>query len=173
MKRLLRKLKSSRGLTLVEMVAAAGVLALLGLMLHAGLIMAQDSYNTMTGEAESQLLLSTLTDLLSNELRYARDVVTGEGGALERYTSVNYGRNTTPSLDENGQLEANRQRQMLSGGAYGNGAYRIETWSIVYDEESKLFTVQLNVTGRGSISNETEFSVRCLNGTVGEEGGST
>lgn len=172
MKRLRQKLKSSRGLTLVEMVAAAGVLALLGLMLHTGLSMAQDSYNKMTGEAESQLLLSTLTDLLSNELRYARDVVTGEGGTLVSYTSVNYGRNTILSLNENAQLEANR-RQMLSGGAYGNGAYRIETWSIVYDEASKLFTVQLNVTGRGSISNETKFSVRCLNGAAGEDGGST
>lgn len=81
MKRLRQKLKNGRGLTLVEMVAAAAVLALLGLMLHTGLFMAQNSYNKITGEAESQLLLSTLTDLLSNELRYARDVVTGEGGA--------------------------------------------------------------------------------------------
>lgn len=173
MKRLRQKLKSSRGLTLVEMVAAAGVLALLGLMLHTGLIMAQDSYNTMTGEAESQLLLSTLSDLLSNELRYARDVVTGEGGNLQRYTSVNYGRNTTLSLDENGQLEANKQRQMLSGGAYGNGAYRLETWSIVYDEAACLFTVQLKVVGNNAISNETKFTVRCLNGNAGEEGRST
>lgn len=72
MKRLRQKLKNSRGLTLVEMIAAVGVLALLGLMLNTGLSMAQDSYNKMTGEAESQLLLSTLTDLLSNELRYHR-----------------------------------------------------------------------------------------------------
>ena len=172
MKRLRQKLKSSRGLTLVEMMAAVAVLALLGLMLHTGLTMAQDSYYKMTGEAESQLLLSTLTDLLSNELRYARDVVTDEGGNLQRYTSVNYGRNTTLSLNENAQLEANG-RQMLSGGAYGNGAYRIETWSIVYDKAAKLFTLQLKVSGRGSISQETEFSVRCLNGAVGEEGGST
>lgn len=172
MKRLRQKLKNSRGFTLVEMAAAAGVLALLGLMLHTGLFMAQDSYIKMTGEAESQLLVSTLSDLLSNELRYARDVVTGEGGNLERYTSVNYGRNTILSLNENAQLEANN-RQMLSGGAYGNGAYRIETWSIVYDETTKLFTVQLKVTGRDSISHETEFSVRCLNGAVGEKGGST
>ena len=172
MNRLRRKLKSSRGLTLVEMVAAAGVLALLGLMLNTGLFMVQNSYSEMTGEAESQLLLSTLTDLLSNELRYARDVVTGGGGELLRYTSVNYGRNTTLSLNENAQLEAN-SRQMLSGGAYGNGTYRIEAWSIVYDQTAKLFTVQLKVTGRSSVSNETEFSVRCLNGGAGEEGGST
>lgn len=166
MKRLRQKLKSRRGLTLVEMVAAAGVLALLGLMLQTGLFMAQDSYNKITGESESQLLLSTLTDLLSNELRYARDVVTGEDGRLQHYTSVNYGRNTTLSLNENGQLEAN-DRQMLSGGAYGNGAYRIETWSIVYDDATKVFTAHLKVTGHYSISNETEFSVRCLNGAAG------
>ena len=52
MKRLRQKLKSRRGLTLVEMVAATGVLALLGLMLHTGLFMAQDSYSNMTGESE-------------------------------------------------------------------------------------------------------------------------
>ncbi len=172
MKRLRQKLKNSRGLTLVEMIAAVGVLALLGLMLNTGLSMAQDSYNKMTGEAESQLLLSTLTDLLSNELRYARDVVTNGEGSLERYTSVNYGRNTILTLNENAQFEAN-DRQMLSGGAYGNGAYRIETWNIVYDETTGLFTVQLKVTGHDSISNEAEFSVRCLNGAAGEEGGST
>ena len=172
MKRLRQKLKSGRGLTLVEMVAAAGVLALLGLMLHTGLLMAQNSYHKITGEAESQLLLSTLSDLLSNELRYARDVVTGEDGNLQRYTSVNYGRNTMLTLNENGQLEAN-DLQMLSGGAYGNGAYRIDTWSIHYDETTQVFTVQLKVTGSDSISNETEFSVRCLNGAAGEGGAST
>lgn len=172
MKRLRQKLKSGRGLTLVEMVAAAGVLALLGLMLHTGLLMAQNSYHKITGEAESQLLLSTLSDLLSNELRYARDVVTGEDGNLQRYTSVNYGRNTMLTLNENGQLEAN-DLQMLSGGAYGNGAYRIDTWSIRYDETAQVFTVQLKVTGSDSISNETEFSVRCLNGAAGEGGAST
>ena len=172
MKRLRQKLKNGRGLTLVEMVAAAAVLALLGLMLHTGLFMAQNSYNKITGEAESQLLLSTLTDLLSNELRYARDVVTGEGGRLQRYTSVNYGRNTILALNGDGQLEAN-ERQKLSGGAHGNGAYRIEAWSILYDETTQVFTVELKVTGAYSISNETEFSVRCLNGAAGGEGAST
>lgn len=169
MKRLRQKLKSRRGMTLVEMAAATGVLALLALMLHTGLLLAGSSYSTMTEEAESQLLLSTLTDLLSNELRYARDVETDEGGALQRYTSVNYGRNTVLSLNEAGQLAAN-SRRMLSSGAYGNGAYRIENWSVTYDG-TDLFTVTLHVTGPHSVSKETGFSVRCLNG--GEERGST
>ena len=88
MKRLRRKLRARRGLTLVEMVAATAVLALLALMLHTGLLMAQNSYRQVTGESERQLLVSTLSDLLANELRYARDVLT-DGTALRLYTSVN------------------------------------------------------------------------------------
>lgn len=167
MKHLKQKLKNGRGMTLVEMTAAAGVLALLGLMLHTGLMMAQNSYNKMTGEAESQLLTSTLADLLSNELRYARDVETDPDGALERYTSVNYGRNTTLSLDEDRHLEANH-RQMLSGGAYGNGAYWIEAFHITYDEGAGLFHVELEVAGRYVGSQKITFSVRCLNGAGGK-----
>lgn len=170
MKFLRKKLRSHQGITLVEMVVAAGVLALLGLMLHTGLHMAQDSYSKVTGESESQLLLSTLSDLLSNELHYARDVVTVDGDTLERYTSVNYGRNTKLSIDDNGQLKANNRR-MLSTGAYGNGAYRIDDCSITYDGDG-LFHVSLKVTGSNAISNETSFFVRCLNSDH-DKGGNT
>lgn len=170
MRGLRKKLRSHRGLTLVEMVAATGVLALLGLMLHTGLFMAQNSYAQMTEEAESQLLLSTLSDLLSNELRYARDTVTQNDGTLQRYTSINYGRNTTLSLNEEGQLMAN-DRLMLSSGVYGNGVYSIEDLTIRYEEEG-LFQVALTVRGIHSTSNEASFFVRCLN-RGGDEGGST
>lgn len=169
MKRLKRKLQSRSGMTLVEMVAAVGVLSLLSLMLHTGLFMAQDSYHKMLGKSESQLLLSTLSDLLSHELRYARDVVTREGGVLERYTSINYGRNTALSLNDEGQIVANGH-PMLSTGAYGNGAYRITDYSITYDASAGLFHIQLQVSGSSLISDEITFSVRCLNGTSGEEG---
>lgn len=172
MKRLRQKLKSSRGLTLVEMVMAAAILILLALMLHTGLIMAQDSYNKMTSESESQLLLSTLTDLLSNELRYARDVATGAGGVLSDYTSVNYGRHTTLALNENGQLEA-KDRLMLSSGAYGNGAYWLDSYEIKYDDSTGLFSVTLDLDGRYSVAKELTFSVRCLNAEGGSEGGTT
>lgn len=159
MKRLRNKLKSSRGLTLVELVAATAVLALLGLMLQTGLLMAQNSYTTLTGEAERQLLLSTLTDLLSNELRYARKVTTEEDGTLQRYTSPSYGINTTLTLNGDGQLVA-KERKVLSTGAYGNGDYRLDRCVITYS--GGVFQVELEVSGRGG-SDETAFSVRCLN----------
>ncbi|MDR3767603.1 MAG: prepilin-type N-terminal cleavage/methylation domain-containing protein [Butyricicoccus sp.] len=163
MKRIIRKLKNRQGLTMVEMLAAVAVLALLTLILNTGLLMAQKSYYEMTGEAESQLLLSTLTDLLSNELRYARDVEVDASGNLTRYTSANYGRNITLALNASGQLEAN-ERLMLSTGAYGNGAYRIQSWNVTYLDG--LFTVKLEIKGTHGVSNQTEFSVRCLNATA-------
>ena len=169
MRRLRQKLRDSRGMTLVELTAAALVLSLLALLLHTGLLMAQSSYQTMTAQSESQLLLSTLTDLLSNELRYARDVVT-DSGQLTRYTSVNYGRNTTLALSGQGQLEANG-RLMLSAGAYGSGDYRIDRCAISYEAATGIFQVTLRVAGPRDISQETTFSIRCLNG--GEEGGTT
>ena len=150
MRKLRCRLRSCRGFTLVETMAAAAVLALLALMLHTGLLMAQRSYVNMTGAAERQLLLSTLGDLLSNELRYARDVVAEPGGRLERYTSVNYGRNTILSLSD-GQVAAN-----------GNGAYTLDTCAITYD--SGTFQVALEVSGWGG-SDSAQFSVRCLNPT--------
>lgn len=165
MKKAVKKLAGQQGMTLIEMVAASGVLALLTLMLTTGLFMAQRSYYTGTSQAESQLLLSTLSDLLSNELRYARDVTADGAGTLQRYTSVNYGRNTTLSLNTMGQLEANG-RQMLSTGAYGNGALRIDHWRISYDGAG-LFQVTLEVSGTYSGSEETTFSVRCLNSSSG------
>lgn len=108
--RLRSRLRSQKGVTLMEMIVAAGVLAVLALMLNTGLMMAQNSYYRSVGESESQMLLSTLSDLIARELRYARDVVTEEDGTLRRYTSANYGRNTTLSLDSQGS-----SRQMTAG----------------------------------------------------------
>ena len=96
---------------------------------------------------------------------------TNPSAQLVRYTSVNYGLNTTISLNEAGQLQTH-DRLMLSSGAYGNGTYRISSYSITYDNTTGVFDVDLTVTGPRDISNETQFSVRCLNSS-GAEGGST
>ena len=161
------KLTSQKGVTLVEAVAAAGVLAVLALMLHTGLSMAHRSYQQVTSQAESRLLLSTLTDLLTRELRFARDVTLLPDGTLDYYTSISYGRRTVLSLDDQGQLLANGRR-MLSTGAYGNGTGQIENYKITY--EDGVFHVELQVSGVTGENQATSFSVRCLNGDRGEGG---
>lgn len=169
-----KKLHSQKGFSLVEMLAATMVLVLLVLILNVGLNLSVKSYRTITAESETQLLLSSVTNVLSDELRYARDIVTkpettenteGLNGNLDRFLSVSYGRNTTLSL-EDGQLYANGKR-MLAAGAYGNGAYQIERLKITYDEQAETFALEIVVSGADDITAETALSVRPLNAIGG------
>jgi len=162
-----KKIKSQKGFTLIEMLAASLVLILLALILNTGLNTAMKSYRKMTAESETEVLLSSLTNTLSDELRYARDIVTKENGDLDRYLSVSYGRNTTLTV-EDGQLYANGKR-VLASGAYGNGAYTIESFEIKYDKDKEVFTVNLKVKNAENISAEASLEIRPLNSIGGGE----
>ena len=168
--RLARRLRARRGITLVETLAAALVLLLLGLMLNTGLLLARRGYDQLTAEAETRTLLSTLTAALSQELRYAREVETYPNGALASYTSTGFDEGTALELDlVTGRLTAGGQ-QLLPPGAYGNGDCRLDAFSVTYHEASGLFTVTLAVSDRRGVENETTFTVRCLNaGAAGSE----
>lgn len=162
------KLRDEQGLTLVEMLCAVAILILLGLMLNTGLQMAVRSYQDITARSEVQLLLSTLSDALADDLRYARDVETEDDGTLLRYSSDSYNSGGQASLEigGNGQVTAGGKR-VLPSGAYGNGAYVVKSMKITYESQAggSFFTVQLKVgQTEGEISAETEFTVRCLSG---------
>ena len=168
--RLRGKLRARRGITLVETLAAALVLLLLGLMLHTGLLLARRGYDALSVEAETRLLLSTLTDVLTNELRYASQVETNANGVLLSYTSTSFREGTTLGVDQvTGQLTAGGG-SLLPAGAYGNGDCRLESCTITY--ASGLFHVSLTASDRRGVENETNFTVRCLNAGSGtaEEG---
>ena len=66
-----RKWKDSRGLTLVETLCAVAILVLLGLLVNTGLNLAMRGYRELTAQSELELLGSTLTSALADELRYA------------------------------------------------------------------------------------------------------
>ena len=163
MRALWNKLRARRGMTLVEMLAAALVLVLLGLMVHTGVAMARRGYERETAAAETRLLLATVSDRLATELRYARDVVPGPDGALESYPSSSYGLLTRLTVDEGtGRLLAGG-KELLPAGAYSGGACRVTACAITY--ENSVFHVRLAVAGRMDVVSEAEFSVRCLSGT--------
>ena len=88
----LRPTMSSRGLTLVETLCAVAILVLLGLLVNTGLNLAMRGYRELTAQSELELLGSTLTSALADELRYAREVETeaegsvlGDGSALHQH----------------------------------------------------------------------------------------
>lgn len=163
------KLRNEQGVTLIEMLCAVVILILLGLMLNTGLQMAVRSYQDITAQSEVQLLLSTLSDALADDLRYARGVVADGNGKLVSYNSDSYNINGKASLeldDETGQVMASGKR-VLPNGAYGNGAYKVTVMDITYEKQTgeSFFTINLEVAqAKGGISAQTEFTVRCLSG---------
>lgn len=180
------KLRNERGVTLIEMLCAVVILILLGLMLNTGLEMAVHSYQDITAQSEVQLLLSTLSDALADDLRYARDVTTkADGSTLESYSSDSYNVEGRASLgiSENGQMMASGTvdangfmtggKRVLPSGAYGNGTYIVKEMNITYKKQSdgSFFTIELEVAqANGDISAQTEITVRCLSGQKATEG---
>lgn len=161
------KLQEEKGLTLVEMLCATLILVLLSLLVGSGLNMAADSYRDMVLQSEMKLLLSTLSNALADELRYADDVSSNEavGGVLTSYQSELYGKGTKLRVVNNdvssnsGQIYVEVPSDspgagpdsyfILPDGAYGGGAwlYGVPTggFGITYHTEKRLFDVELTV----------------------------
>lgn len=159
-----RKLAERSGLTLVEMLAAVAVLALLGLVLSAGMQMAMDSYHSMVAQSETELLLSTLADTLADDLRYAEAVKTDGDENLVSYYSDSYGENTQLSVKDDKVYASSGGKDMrvLPDGAYGKGRYAVDKMDITYADN--VFQLTLSVKEKNSdIGASTDLSVRCLN----------
>ena len=162
-----KKLKNTSGLTFVEMLCATAILLLLVLMMSTGMQMALASYRTHTGDAETQLLLNSLTDALADKLRYC--VVTVDTGGTYKSCSVGeVGANAAGHVTVGG-------KELLSAGAYGEKGtdgsrrYQVELLTPLKDachisKSTPVFKIQLKVKDtQTGISKETTLTVRCLN----------
>lgn len=153
-----RKLADESGFTLVELLAAVVILMLLGLILNSGLQMAVHSYQTMTAQSETELLLSTLADAVTDELRYADDVTEQDG--VVTYTSASFGEGISLTVND-GQAVAGGKK-LLPDGAYGKGRYIVEALAVSYAKPN--FQVHLEVKEKdGTISAAADLTVGCLN----------
>lgn len=165
MKRTLKKLRAQGGLTLIETLAAAVILTLLCLALNSGMNVATHTYRSVTAESETQLLLSTAADALTQELRFAEPTSTA-GGKLVEYTSASYGLGAKIKINDDGRLVVN-DVPLLPSGVYGkNGVYELSfpDGGIAYDPDTKLFTFTLRAEQKDLAFAEQTFTVRCLNG---------
>ena len=174
-----RKVKDNSGLTLVEMMCAVLILVLLSLMLNSGLSMAIKTYQGITAESETQLLLSSLSDALADKLRYCVVYVDDAGD----YHSSSIGEVQAAG----GKIvvyepDTGEEKPFLPDGAYGNpdgfykGNYQVTMGSAApggadsatlretYQKDTNSFTVRLTVKDVNlNITKTRELTVRCLN----------
>lgn len=174
-----RKVKDNSGLTLVEMMCAVLILVLLSLMLNSGLSMAIKTYQGITAESETQLLLSSLSDALADKLRYCVVYVDDAG---------NYHSSSIGEVQAAGgkivvyEPDTGEEKPLLPDGAYGNpdgfykGNYQVTMGSAApggadsatlretYQKDTNSFAVRLTVKDVNlNITKTRELTVRCLN----------
>lgn len=182
----MNKLKDSKGFTLTELLVATIIMLLVSLGLATGVALSNRQYINSIRQSEAQELYSTLSSVISNELRYTTKVyidssvsASTDGAKINGFYSKTYSPSSSNSkpyiliIDENGnettdfgQLaigQASNYNRVLNSAVYSkNLGVKVK---IYYDEYNNLFNVDLEVgviNGDTIISNRW-FSVRALN----------
>ena len=142
------KLRSRKGTTIVEMMAAVVIMVLLSMMLNTGFGLLMNAYHSMTAASEAKTLLSMAGNVATEELRFAARVSPVANGI--QYDSDSFEGMVLKT--ENGKLVTvgpSGTKQLLAGGAY--------------DSTGGVVTFTLKVKEGEKIRAEREFQVRCLN----------
>ena len=170
-----KKLKDTGGLTMVEMLCAVAILVLLCLMMNTGISMAVKSYQDITAESETQLLLSSLSDALADKLRYCVVTDNGDGSYTTSIGAVTVSPAppdpTAPSAIPEGVVLVGGNR-LLPDSAYGDsgggyiGKYTVTEAEVkpAINGTTVTFEVKLKLEAASAgVKKELTLTVRCLN----------
>lgn len=161
---ILKKLRSRRGLTLAEALAALAVFAILSVALVQGTTAAWKVYQKAVVASEARTLQSTLSQALSNELRYARNIHIENGTVF--FNSETYGANSSVHNSENGRIQIGPEESpydLLPEKAYTGGLEAVAA----LDYSTGIFTVELTIS-HDLIPNgiTSELRVQALNAVI-------
>lgn len=152
------KLKQKTGLTLVEMLCTIVILLLVSLGMTGGVRLAVSSYDRSMMRSESEILASTLTSLVSDELRYS-GTVDWESSPIS-FFSRTYGENSAFGQNDDGQVTL-ANNKLLPKKAYHYNMQATVQLSRVRDD---IFGVVITVTdSKGNELSRSEFQVEKLN----------
>ena len=163
------KLKNKSGLTLVEMLCCVVVMLLVSIGMVNGVSLAVRNYESSLMSSESQVLCSTLTNLVSDELRYS-GAVDWEAYPI-RFYSRTYGSECIFSQNDSKQVTLNeiqrdgtpaqRGYKLLPNRSYHLGLRASVTLSKAKDN---IFSVTILVTdSKDRELARNEFEVEKLN----------
>ncbi len=160
---LAQKLRSRRGMTLAELLAALAVFAILSAALAVGVTAAWKVYRKAVVASEARTLQSTLVQALGDELRFAQNIRTD--GAAVRFDSDTFGPGAAVSASAEGRLLIGGY-ELLPQKAYTAGL----TAEAALGYADGFFTVELHILhpllpggGRTVV-----FTVRALNAAFGQ-----
>ncbi|NCB42299.1 MAG: prepilin-type N-terminal cleavage/methylation domain-containing protein [Clostridia bacterium] len=170
-KKIVHRCSCQRGFSLMELLAATIVLLLIAAALAVGIPVTLNAYEQVTATAEATALLSTLSESLADELRYAQDIKlqSSDNVTLATFTSSVFGQEVKPVSHE-GKIQmvhttipagtgtpVTTYYPLLSEAVYTRGLLADIT-SITYDGET--FSLGMNVyIPADSLSTITEDTI--------------
>lgn len=182
-----RAARQAAGFSLTEALATLVIVGLVTIMLASGIALATRQYTNSLASSQSQMLYSSLQQILDTELRYTSEVFTKDGSAVG-FTSKHYiakGNDVTNLLvtinandeinpmTEPGELALSNsfdQDETAVNRLLGSGAYNYElkasVQSFSYDSITHDFFVRLYITKGSNLDDplaKGDFTVRAMN----------
>ena len=163
----MKKLRNEGGYTLSELLVAIIILVLVSSCMTLGINLAGKSLNQTVLNSRAEALAETLEELISDELRYAEDVV-NSGGELASFTSISRGENAS-YLVKNGkayiktvQKGKTEEASVLGYSAYPDGV-NVSTLSVrITDAGIFRVTLKLKKAGDTAELRSASFDVKPL-----------
>lgn len=140
----MKKLKSSGGFTLIEVLVSMLILTFLVIGMGPGMKTAMTVYQESTFQSSSTALIGTMNATLGDVLRYAEDVEVAADGSFT-FTNTDYGlQNATLNTMDNiiTVIDHNcKEKPLLPEGSYPN----MEITAFTAKYENGLFTVTYTI----------------------------
>lgn len=161
----MKKLKSSGGFTLMEVLASMLILTFLVIGMGPGMKTAMTVYQESTFQSSSTALIGTMNATLGDVLRYAEDV-TAVDSEMFTFTNTDYGYQNARFLewedaagpDEVTVIDHNgNEQQLLPQGAYPNMA--IQAFDVEYNHATGLFNVTYTI--KSTVVQDMERDASC------------
>ena len=150
------------------MLCTVAILVLVSMVMVLGVQLGVRSYAKSVSYSEAQVLCSTLTTTISDELRYSGTLKVDGSGNVTGFFSQQFGSGdyTAFTTTPEGHVQLGG-KDILPAKAYPYGI-KAEVKSLTYDDVSSLFTVRLSVKDSENKNTlaETTFEVEKLNVTT-------
>ena len=179
MKNMLKRVRSTAGVTLAELLAAMLILGLVSSGMTVGVRFAVDKYNQIMRDTEAEVLYSTLSTVISNELRYTTRADDEDGdGYVDTFFSHSFASKSEYArfsvCDDDGNIMTDdgaygqicigqsTPKRILAAAAY-NRNLRARVQSVKYNSTDRIFTVTLSIANGQEEMFTQSFDVISLN----------
>lgn len=173
------KLRSTSGMSLGEILVVILILLLATGTVTSTMMLANKHYKSSLRNSEANVLYSTLSDIITNELSYASEVYVYPDGEVKKFQGNDYQERGYLSsfYTVDGSLvfanleNTNEYRELVSKAFYRNGLIaRVD--SCTFNKQDEYFTVNLVILADDDTPYEIinkSFDVTSINGLKGDD----